>query len=287
MSFYVFAWIASIFYGLEAVLGKLVSKYTVANPWLFNFIWSGMTLVLISVPSFYYGVHWPHNWLPLLLASLFYAIGGLLYIIGIYYFDISALSPMYNFRTVFAVVLAAMMLGEVLAGYQYILIGLIFVAGIFLTMDERFSVKSFFSWPMLIIMGDMLGLALMGIYIKKAVAANDFWTVTFFLALLSQILFLGTIPMFKQDWKNLSWRQIPPIIWMTIAGFVATLAANKAYSLNVGISVTIISLPLSMVIAFILSWFVPELLEKHSNRVYLIRFSAAVIMLAAALFLSK
>ncbi len=287
MSFYFFAWLASIFYAGEAIIGKLISKYTVKNPWLFNFVWSAMSLILISIPAFYYGVHWPQSWLPLILASIFYALGGLLYIIGIYYFDISSLSPLFNFRTVFAVILAALMLGEVLSVHQYILIAVTFVAGIFVTMDERFSFKSFFSWPMLIVMGDMIGLALMGVYIQRAVRVNDFWSVTFFLALLTVIYFLATIPLFRRDWKTLSLRQLPGIFWMALAGFVATLAANKAYSANVGISATIISLPLSMVGAFILSLFLPSLLEKHSHQVYLLRFAAAAVMFAAAIFLSR
>ena len=287
MSFYFFAWLASIFYGIEAVIGKLISKYTVKNPWLFNFIWSGITLVLIGGVSIYSGIHWPVSWPPLLLAALFYALGGLLYIVGIYYFDISALSPMYNFRTVFSVILAALMLGEVLTSYQYGLIALIFLAGIFVTMDERFSLKSFFSWPMLIVMGDMVGLALMGIYIQKAMVANDFWTVTFYLALLSQVLYLVTIPLFWRDLKSLAWKHVPGIFWMALAGFIATLAANKAYSLNVGISATIISLPLSMFMAFALSYLFPDLLEKHPNRVYIVRFGAAAVMFASAILLSR
>lgn len=287
MSFYFFAWLASLFYGVESVIGKLISKYTVKNPWLFNFVWTFFSLLLISIPSVYYGIHWPTSWVPLILASIFYALGGLLYIIGIYYFDISSLSPLFNFRTAFAVILAALMLGEILTTQQYVLIGIIFIAGILVTMDERFSLRSFFSWPMLIIMADMIGLALMGVYIQKAVVANGFWTVTFFLALLTMIYFLATLPLFWQDWKTLTWRQVPGIWWMAIAGFIATLAANKAYSLNVGISATIISLPLSMVMAVALSWFFPELLEKHSYKVYLVRFAAATIMFVAAVFLSK
>src|SRR3989344_4204337 len=139
------------------------------------------------------------------VASVFYALGGLLYIIGIYYFDISALSPLFNFRTVFAVILAALMLGEILSLNQYILIVLTFIAGIFVTMADRFGIRSFFSWPMLFVMGDMVRLALRGIYIKKGVVATGFWTVTFFLALLTQILFLTTIPMFRKDWTSFSW----------------------------------------------------------------------------------
>src|SRR3989344_7892997 len=105
MSFYVFAWIASVFYAFEAIAGKLTSKHSVKNPWLFNFIWAFLIL-LMSIPlALYYGIEMPHNWAPLLIAGFFYMIAGTLYIVGLYFFDISAFVPLYNFRSVFAVIL--------------------------------------------------------------------------------------------------------------------------------------------------------------------------------------
>lgn len=287
MSFYVFAWIASIFYALEAISGKLISKYTVSNPWLFNFVWSFLGLIMIAIAAAYNHVQMPHHLGLLLAAAVFYSIGGLLYILGIYFYDISVITPLYNFRTVFAVLLSALILKEVLSFEQYILIVVIFLASMFVTIDESFSFKSFFSWPILIILGDMLGLAFMGIFIKKSMAVDSYWSVTLGLALIAQIFFLFTLPLFWKDIKNLTLRKTSGIFVMALLGLVATLASNYAYTSNVGITSTIISLPLSMILAFVLSVFAPKLLEKHSNKVYLIRFSAAAIMLIAALKLSR
>lgn len=287
MSFYIFAWIASIFYAFEAVAGKLLSKYTIKNPWLFNFIWALFDLVLIGIAALANHVVMPHHWGLLVTASIFYALGGLFYILGIYYFDISSLAPLYNFRSVFAIILSAMLLHEVLLPVQYFLILLIFIMGIFVTMDERFSFKSFFSWPMLIIMTDMLGLSLMGIFIKKSIAVDGYWPVTLWLAIICQLFLLLTVPWFWKDAKNIFLKQMPGIFLMAVFGFIATLAANKAYATNVGISSTIIGLPLSMVLVFLIAWIMPDLLEKHSVKVYALRFGAAAVMLVAALFLSK
>jgi ABC-type Na+ efflux pump permease subunit len=73
---------------------------------------------------------------------------------------------------------------------------------------------------------------------------------------------------------------------MSLAGTTGMLAANAAYAGNVGIASTVISLPFSMVIAFALSIFVPKLLEKHTMKIYAIRFSAAAVMIFSALKLS-
>jgi len=68
---------------------------------------------------------------------------------------------------------------------------------------------------------------------------------------------------------------------------VANFAANWAYSTNVGISNTIINLPLSMVIAFLLSRFTPKLSEYHSLSVYAARFIGAAAMIVATINLPQ
>jgi hypothetical protein len=41
-----------------------------------------------------------------------------------------------------------------------------------------------------------------------------------------------------------------------------------------------------MILAFLFSVFAPKLLEKHTMKVYAVRFAAAAVMIAAALKLS-
>ena len=74
-----------------------------------------------------------------------------------------------------------------------------------------------------------------------------------------------------------------------LAGLIsvfADLAVNKAYSANVTLSNVIMGIPFSMIIAFVFSIYAPQLLEKHTLRVYAIRFAAAAVMIIAALKLS-
>ena len=72
-------------------------------------------------------------------------------------------------------------------------------------------------------------------------------------------------------------------IFQTITNFALAVALG----VNVGITSLIMSIPFSMIFAFLFSVFAPKLLEKHTKQVYAIRFTAAIVMIIAALQLSK
>ncbi len=273
-------------YGVEAIVGKLTSKHAVKNPWLFNFIWSFFVTLFILPFALANHVGFPKEWTNLLLATLFYGLSNIIYVLAIYLLDISVLSPLFNFRTVFSVFLSAWLLGQILTGGQYLLIAVIFVAGFFVSLDEHYSIKSFFTWAIAIAMLEMLDLAFMGVYINKAVAVNGYWETTLWIAVISQVSYLFTIPLFFKDFKKTRVKQVGSLIFMAGAGMVGTIAANKSYTGNVPISAAIISLPFSLVMAFLFAVFAPKILEKHTLKVYAIRFAAAAVMFAAALKLS-
>ncbi len=286
MPFYVFAWIASFLYGLEVIVGKLISKYSVKNPWLFNFIWNLVILLGLTIAALVHGVSLPSAWVNLVWAGIFYALGSLFYVSALYRLDVSVLTPLYNFRTALAVLLGAVVLGEVLSFHQYILVGIIFIAGIFVSLDERWHVRSFFNRSIAIALADMVALALMALFTNKAINQVGFWTATFWIALIAQVLLLATIPLFRKDIKQLQKKQIISLSALAVTGVFSTLAVNKAYASNIGITAVIISVPISMIIAILFSIFKPELLEQHTFKVYAVRFIAAVVMIFAAIKLS-
>lgn len=285
-SFIVFAWIASITYGLAVIIGKLTSKYSIPNPWLFNFLHVLFALLFMIPPSLVNHAGFPNNWTNILLAAIFIALGFSLYTLALYKLDVSVLGPLFNFRTAFAVLLAVFLVNEVLDLRQYFLVGIIFTAGLFVSIDEKMSLRSFFSWPIAIGLLDMLVIALVGIFIKKAMAQNGYWEVTLWSNILAQILLLATLPLFIKDLLKISKLQTAALVILAFIDAVATLAANKAYAANVGISATIISLPFSLIMAATLSFFAPKILEHHTLKVYAIRFTAAAVMITAALRLS-
>ena len=287
MNYLLFAWLASIFYALEVVVSKLVSKYSLSNPWLFNFIWSLMVLLFTAPVAYFYGFAWPRFWPSLLAASLFYALSGIFYILALYLLDVSVLSPLFNFRAVISVLLATLLLHETLNSTQLLLMGVIFVSAVLVTLDERWSPRSFFRPAVAVALIDMLSLSLMSVFVKQSVAENGFWTTTFFMPLVAQFILLLTWPKFIGGIGEVGSKNLFVVALIALAGTIGGLASNKANAENVGISSVIISLPLSLVMAFLLSLLFPKLLEKHPARVYLVRFLGAAVMIAAALKLSQ
>lgn len=287
MPFYVFAWIASFFYGIDTIISKLTSKYAFSNPWYFNFLWSLFLLLFIVPFAVINHVGIPKVWDNLLLVSVLSTIAGILYIFILYQLDVSVFSPLFNFRIVFSVLLGALMLGEILTLSQYILICLVFMAGILVCIDEKLKWKSFFRKPILLCMLLMILTAFMNVFLKKAIAQNGYWEVILWSNALSLLFTCVTIPYFKKEFINTTLKQIGIVVLISLSSTIAALASTAAYAQNVSITSVIIALPISMVMAFVLSVFVPKLLEKHSLRIYAIRFVGAAVMFIAALKLSS
>lgn len=283
MSVYFFAWIASIMYGLEGLLAKIMSRHSISNPWLLNFVWQFFILVGTATLALYFGVGVPTHWMYIIFASLAYAFACIFNTLAIYRLDISVLAPLFSFRTALAVLAGVLFLGEILTSLQYFLILIIFIGGMFVSLDEKFSWRSFFNRKIIFALLSMVALVVLAVFIKKAVAVTNFWDTSFWIALLGQIWMCSTIPLFKNDLPKVTAKQYGTITIIAVMGVVGTLAANAAYSKNVSIAATIISLPLSMLVAFLASRFAPELLEKHTLKVYAIRFIAAAVMIIAAL----
>jgi drug/metabolite transporter (DMT)-like permease len=286
MSFVTFAWIASLVFGLEVLVGKLASKYTITNPWLFNFAWSIFYFAFTIPFALYYGVGFPTHWGSVVIAGMFSALFGVLYIWSMYKLDVSIISPLFNLRTAFAAILGVLMLGEILTPIQWALIMTLFIAGMFVSMDEKLKLRSFFQWPIVVCIGSMFILALMSIYLNIALSENGFWEVTLWYLILTSAFTLPTLPLFVRDVGKTPLKNYAGVALMGSLGALGTFAANRAVAENVSITSAIISIPFSMIFAFALSRIMPKLLEKHTLRIYLVRFAAAAVMIGAALKLS-
>jgi drug/metabolite transporter (DMT)-like permease len=280
------AWLASFLLGVEEVLGKLTSKHALRNPWLMNFVWNGI-IMLFTVPvALANHAHLPTVWGNIIIAGLFYALSGVFYTWAIYLLDITVLSPMFNFRAVFSVILGVWILHQGLNAGQYILIGIIFIAGLFASFDEHTKLKSFFRYPILIAMIGMVVIAFYGIYTNKTIVDVGYWSAVLWIPVIGQLFLFLTWPKFGKDLRTISRKQLGALSTMSVAGTTGMLAANYSYIGNVGIVSTILSLPFAMVMAFLFAVFAPTLLERHKMKVYATRFIAAGVMFVAALRLS-
>lgn len=234
--------------------------------------------------SYFYGGRWPSNWTYILLAALFLAVGNALYLRALKVLDVSVFSPLFNIRVAMTVILGAVLLGENFSTNTLSLIITIFIAGFFATMDDTFSIRSFFTKNTGLGILFMLVLSVQSILVNRAVDQTEYWTATLWMSLFAIIAsFLILYPKFKSDLSRTKSKEYIGVGLLAVIGSVGDLAAYKAFAGNVSLSSVIISLPLSMVLAFILSIWKPALLEKHSYKVYLVRFAAAAIMIWAAL----
>lgn len=284
--FYIFAWIASLAYGLEVIVIKLVNKHLSANLWVFNFLWNFLVLLLIVPFAVVNHAVIPSQWFNVIIAALLYAIAGITYVINLSKLDVSVFAPLFNFRTVFAVILAAIFLHERLSLEQLLLIAVIFLGGFFVSIDEEFSFKSFFNKKIFYALLMMVVIALEALYINKSIEELGFWTASLWIAIIAQGMLLVTWHKFGKDFKKIGPKEFGATLLGAATGVVGVLASNKAFASNIGVSAAIISLPISMIIAFLFSVFAPQLLEKHTLKVYFVRFAAATVMILAALKLN-
>jgi transporter family protein len=284
MSSIIFAWIASITYGLYSVVAKLVNKYKLKNTSQFSFFITLFSGIIMAVVSYAYGGRIALNWTFILFAAAFLAIGNVFYLTALKVLDVSVITPLFNLRVAITVLLSFLILGENFSFRSLIIIFIIFIAGFFASMDEKFSIKSFFTKNIGIGLFFMLILSIQSIFINLAVNQTTYWTAMLWISLLSIIFsFILLYPKFKHGLKNSKPKEYLGVGLLAIIGGIGDLSAFKAFENNVGLSSVIISLPISMIIVFVLSIWKPSLLEKHSLKVYLVRFIAAGVMVWGAL----
>lgn len=284
MSSVIFAWIASLAYGTYSVAAKLVGKYKLKNSYQFSFFITLFVGIVMAIISYIYGGRFTFHWTYILLSAIFLAIGNLIYIMALKVLDITVIAPLFNVRVAITVLLGFLILGETFSTKSLLMIVIIFIAGFFASMDEKFSLKSFFSKNIGIGLLFMLILSVRTIFINRAINQTDYWTATLWISLLSiPFSFIFLYPKFKDDLKKTHIKNYLGIGVLALIGGIGDLAAFKAFEKNVGIVSVIISLPLSMIMAFALSLWKPELMEKHTFKVYVVRFTAAAIMIWGAL----
>lgn len=286
MSSIFFAWFASITYGLYSVIAKFIGKYKIRNTYQFSFFYTLFSGIIMATVSYINGGRIAANWTYILFAAIFLAFGNILFLTALKVLDVSVISPLFNIRVAITVLLGFLILGETFSIKSIIIIAIIFIAGFFTSMDEKFSIKSFFTKNIGIGLFLMLVLSIQSIFINLAIDQTTYWTATLWMSLLAIIFsFVFLYPKFKNDLRHTKPKDYLGVGLLAIIGGIGDLAAFKAFESNVGLSSVIISLPISMIIVFVLSIWKPALLEKHSLKVYLVRFVAAGIMIWGALLL--
>lgn len=283
MSYIVFAWLATFTYGFEAIIIKLSSKYAIKNPWLFNILWN-ILFVIFMIPVYLtHPIEIPTVWSSLLITSVLSAICCVMFMVLTYRLDVSVLSPLYNVKTGLSVLFASFLLGEMMSQYQSLMVCIIIIMGFAVTIDEKTTLKSFFRRDIILAMIFMTILALYVVFLKKTMLDIGFWNATVWVAVLNLILLIPTWPKFSKDIKTLTKKQMLPVLLVTATSTIGYIISNKAYEVNVGITSVIMTFPVSMIFAFLLAMIWPKLMERHSMKIYGLRFAATAVMLWCAI----
>jgi drug/metabolite transporter (DMT)-like permease len=287
MSYILFAWIADFSYALEVVLMKLTSKYGIKNPWSFNFLWN-IVLVLIMMPiALINGLSFPSHWWNIFMSGMTCALFTAIYVYCFYQLDVSIASPLFNIRTIFALLFGVILLGEKIQNWQYPLILIIFIAGFFATYDEKFSLKSFFNKNVVLLIFAMAIFAIYSVFLNRSIAEVGFWNATFWNMVFIPIFLIPTFPFFKKDLHKIRSKQIGALFAISFVGVGGVIMSNIAFAENIGMTSVILSVPLSMIMVILLSTIWPSLLEKHTKKVYVVRLISAFVMILCALKLSS
>lgn len=287
MNYVWFAWITAIFYSASGLVGKFAANHKLTNKWLYSFVWSLVVVIVSCGASLYFGIGWPSDWGSILWAGLFSAITALMYTFAIYMLDVSVLSSLYSFRAPMSVLLGAIYFKELLSTYQLVLIGILTIGAMAVSVDESLSVRSFFRKPVAFALFMILLSSIYNALVKHAAAVNPYWTTVFWYNLFNQVFLLPTIPMFWRELPTLTFRDYTHVALSAILAGIGGLTVISAITGNLGITMAILTLPLTLVAAMVLSHVAPALLEVHTKKVYAIRLMAAIVMFAAALGLSR
>jgi drug/metabolite transporter (DMT)-like permease len=282
----IFAWMASIASGFTPLVIKASSKSLVKNPWLFNVLWVGFGIPLVVVLAAFKGGGLPADWASLFLLSAASAGFYIFYTVSLYRLDVTTISPLFSLRTVFAVLLGLLFLDEAVSALGLILILVIVLASPMAAYNEKLKAKAFFQKNVFLVVVAMLSLALMGYFTSLSVTRNGYATTLLWQDILTLLMLLPTLVFAKVKKSDVSPKKLLPFVFLGFTGFIYTATATLAYAHNLALSSVIVSLPLSMVFAYLLSRVNKNYLEDHSAKVYAVRFAGAFIMVSCAIWLS-
>ncbi len=282
-----FAWVASISSGISPLVVKASSKSLIKNPWLFNLLWIAFGIPLIVALALWQGGGLPKDWLSITFLAISSALFYALYTISLYKIDVTTMGPLFSLRTVFAVILGVVVLHENVSPFGLGLILLIVLMSPFAAYNENLKMRAFFQKYVLVAVASMVFLALDGYFTNISVNKNGYATTLLWQDLLTLALLLPTLKFVKkEETGEFKTKNFYPFMLLGLTHFGYLVTANLAYAHNLALSSVVVSLPLSMVFAYLLSRRYPKFLENHSSKVYLIRFSAALVMVSCAIWLS-
>jgi hypothetical protein len=279
MSYVLIAFLSLGAFSVYNVLQKITVKYVVADTFIFSFYYY-LTAILFFVPFIFLGKVVGLNSTQLPLVAAAGLIRSFMFVIYLWVFkklDVTVISSMFNLRVILVALSEVIWLGTVFSGWDYAWMIILFVGGVFLSMDESFSWRSFFN-PVMAVFGVVLLLStIQFVAINRGMAVTDFWTFNFWSYVFSLV---GLLPLLWWQKKSLPLplKEVGVISAVASTALVGVLLESLAVAANPTGSTAIFSLPGSMILAMILSIFKPGLIESHPVKVYALRLVSAAVM---------
>jgi len=228
----------------------------------------------------------PADWLPIFLLALSLTGFYIFYTVSLYRIDVSTMSPLFSLRTVFSVILGVWLLNEYLSPGDIVLISIIILLSPLAAYDDKMRYRAFFQKSIFLAVLAMFFLAFEGYFANRSAEVNGYSTTLLWQDILVLTFLLPTLKYAGMSRGYFTKKKLLPFVLLGVSGFIYTATSIAAYAQNLALSAVIISLPLSMIFAVLLSIKYKDLLERNSVKVYAVRFSAAGVMVASAIFLS-
>lgn len=290
-SYVVFSLIAATGFAVAGIVNKLASKYAITERWsllfwyYFTFIPFALLIPLtvsIVVPATI-GL-----WLLIFGYSVCFLLGNICFFTAVFKTDASVFSPFFQLQAAFLALLAFIFLDERFPVSNYLWMGVILVGAVLVAIDERMSLKSFFSKAILLILAMQFFHAGSNLFAGLVLRFTDFWNLTWWSTVVSTILVVLFISAVNGLRVRVSIKQLRPMFMVNALSFVAALSLFRAFQENVTISgvLSLLTGPITFLIVVALSRRKPEFLEHHSAKVYAIRSVGVVLTLVGAILVS-
>ncbi|NMC36369.1 DMT family transporter [Candidatus Beckwithbacteria bacterium] len=281
--------LAAFAFAFSSISQKLASKHGIVNHWVF-LVYYYLTYVpfLLMIPVLF-PVSFPSgNWLLIFLYALAFFVGNIFFTTAIYKVDVSTFAPFFQLQSAFIAILAFAFLGERFSSINYLLIAIMILGSILVSMDEKMSIKNYFSLATFLIILQQICHALSNLAAGTALKTLNSFTFMFWGDLISMFFVLALIPIIGFKNFKIPFAKIKPLFASGLFSTIGALSLFSAFAYNVTLSsaLSLLTSPIVLIVSVLASWKLPDLLEKHTLRVYGIRAIGVLLILAAAIKLA-
>lgn len=285
-TYILFSLLSAFLFSSLTIVQKLTLNKTVKNPLAFNFFLNlGCLIPAISI-WFFVPFQFSSEYISsLVLSGSFYFCGNLLLFYGMSKIDASVTGSLFPLKMIFIPILAFFLLQESFSQSIYLWIAIAIIGAFFSSYNQKYKFASFISLGTILILGALLFFSFGDIFARKAIVGMGSWNFQAWLFIILALESLVLIPFIKRE-LSIKKKVLQIIPVNVILFFLAVFTTNIAFETNVTIPNIIINIgrvPMVLIMAIILSYYLPKLVEHNPAKVYSIRIIGCIIITIAIL----